>query len=266
MAVFVKKIINHLHEKETVWYPFFNKHTFDVTRTMRELDPDNLEESINESIRRSKRNIKDYARNNEFEYFVTFTFNPSKYNSKNIDEVLRLTSNFLKKLKRKCKDIKYLLVPEYHKDKEKIHLHGFFSANFDIKETNEYYHGKMIYNVLDWKYGFSTAVKINKGVEDILKCASYITKYVTKDLICKFNRKRYWCSKNLNQPEIISEEFEYINSTEELYNKLKSEEALGVRLHYNEFYVVQTETKNLEFNLEAEVDVTSFEENPSTHF
>lgn len=59
--------------------------------------------------------------------------------------------------------------------------------------------GDIIYNVGKYRLGFSTATK----VRDPRRVTQYIGKYVTKDLCAVTKgKKRYWCSRNLNQAEI----------------------------------------------------------------
>lgn len=54
-----------------------------------------------------------------------------------------------------------------------------------------------IFNLPLWKYGFSTATKIN----DLSKASSYITKYITKDISHILqNQHRYLASQNADRP------------------------------------------------------------------
>lgn len=61
------------------------------------------------------------------------------------------------------------------------------------------HNGNTIYNIGNWKFGFTTASK----VIDSARASSYITKYITKDLcsVTKF-KKRYWSSRNCDRPKV----------------------------------------------------------------
>ena len=77
----------------------------------------------------------------------------------------------------------YILFPEYHKPEpgqteRAIHFHMLANANTlklsdSGKKTKN---GQTIYNLLGWKYGFSTVIKLD-GRSAIVK---YVTKYITK--------------------------------------------------------------------------------------
>ena len=105
-------------------------------------------------------------------------------------------------MKKKCPDMKYLIVPEQHVS-GRWHFHGLFSnvdaLGFELsgKFTDK---GQEIYNVGKYKLGFSTAIKCDGSV----KVVSYVAKYITKEL-CKISKgkKRYWVSRNLEVPDVI---------------------------------------------------------------
>lgn len=256
--IFTKKIIKHKYETEVKYFPRVKHTEANRERKDRELDPNNLDISILESIARTKRVIKDYARNNDFDYFVTLTFDPKKFDNFSIETVYHLTKMFLQKLRRYNSDLKYLLVPEYHADKQKIHLHGYIKGDLCLQKALDpskngeilTFKGKTIYNLPQWNYGYSTALKIGKSVNDTLRCSSYITKYVTKDLLISFNQKRYWASKNLfkgvcvNQKEVIYNDIQELREKE--LNKLielTGVESTGdIRTFENEYYYNFTAT------------------------
>ena len=250
MIEFTKKVIEHKYETEIKYYAISrNKDIERKERNFRELDIDNLDSNICESISRTKRKIKEYARNNDFDYFVTLTFDPKKFNSFSIDTVLKCTRLFLQKLRRSYPDLKYLLVPEYHADKQKIHLHGYIKGHLKLLVAENplkngeilKYKGKTVYNIAQWNYGYSTALKIGKSATDTLKCSSYITKYVTKDLLVSFNQKRYWCSKNLEIGKTILEQKLYARDLEQLLESEKEVNPITFSNTFkNDFYACFT--------------------------
>lgn len=219
MQEFTKQIIRHKYEYEIKYFPKVNHSCKEKKdRVFKAYDMEHLTPSQLESLARTKRTIKDYARNNDFDYFVTFTLDPKQYKSFDIDVVYHVTEMFIQRLKRDSDDaIKYLLVPEYHADKQKIHLHGYIKGNLKLYKTALTYKGKRVYNSYQWNAGFSQVVKIGKSINDTLRCSNYITKYVTKDLIMAFNKKRYWCSKNLDSGHLIKEKTVYAENITDLY-------------------------------------------------
>ncbi|MDF2943578.1 MAG: hypothetical protein K0S01_2436 [Herbinix sp.] len=158
--------------------------------------------SFKNSSRRSKNKIYDYARANDWEWFVTVTFDPQKVDSFDYDVCTKKLSQWLKDArKRYCKDMKYLFVPELHKS-GRYHFHGImsncegleFTDSGHVTENGE----EKIYNIGKYKYGFTTATK----VVDTQRVSMYIAKYVTKDLTSTIKgKRRYWQSKNCNTSE-----------------------------------------------------------------
>ncbi len=189
-----KDIDNDTVKKENI---HFTKSHVDENRTQ-----EAEAHSKNVSLSASKNRIYNIARSNTWEWFITLTFDRNNNDSSDYEIVTRRLKTFLNHLQqRKCPDMKYLIVPELHADKEHYHFHGLlsnvdnlrfcFSGKFDKKENP-------IFNILDWTYGFTTATQ----VKDTNRASSYITKYVTKDIDLKLkNKKRYLCSRNIDRTE-----------------------------------------------------------------
>lgn len=146
--------------------------------------------------------IKDYCLSNDFNYFWTLTFSDDRNNDSAAYEKL---SKWLKKMKRKYGSFQYIFIPERHKDGA-IHFHGVTGGfNGVIKDSGVKHKGHIVYNAVDWIYGYTTLSRIR----DRDKCASYVTKYVTKDLLntpVLKGKKKYWCSKGLLLPEVVYSE------------------------------------------------------------
>lgn len=83
--------------------------------------------------------------------------------------------------------------------------------------------GLTIYNILGYKWGFTTATEIS----NLAATQSYITKYISKDLISvSKGRKRYWTSSNLQKPTTYKMELSKTERTEiinELSNIVKND-------------------------------------------
>lgn len=184
-----------------------NRKKAEYERTKKQID-----HSIKSSVNRTVNQIYAISRSNRWEYFVTLTIDPNKLDSTDfnlISEKLNIWTNNLKK--RYAPDLKYILVPELHKDKSKWHFHGLFAniGSMPLTFSGKTCIGKFVYdyikkpyatkvyNIPLWKYGYSTATE----VKDTAKASSYITKYITKDVSKVLeNQHRYLASQNNDRP------------------------------------------------------------------
>ena len=174
------------------------------------------EENIERSLRRSKKSVIDLALNNTFTHFATFTFSKNRHDD---DYVFSKMQLWLRSMRYKYENFDYIIVPERHKTGE-LHFHalinGINEKEFNIAINNDkkskYYNQPLqrvrkktgekyqVYNLHSFsKYGFTDVEKI----ESPDKVANYISKYITKELVTTFNKKRYWASKNLKKPLIL---------------------------------------------------------------
>lgn len=196
----------------------------DVESTKKEKDKDKKkgvkdeERSNVVSRNRTIQKVYEVTRSNMWEWFITLTFNPEKVNSFEYTEVSQVLSKWLNNLKsRYAPDLKYIIVPELHKS-GRYHFHGLIAdtGNMIFEDSgHKTFGGETIYNLGNYKLGFTTATKIN----DVSRASSYITKYITKDLCATTaNKKRYWCSRNLNEVDIT----DYCMTREEIETMLDS--------------------------------------------
>lgn len=173
----------------------------------------NREKSINQSMARAKEKIFGYILANDWEYWATQTFCKEVIDRYDLDEILKRYNKKLKNLKsRKYSDLKWLIVPEKHKDGA-WHLHMLMSGIPKDRlrySGHDYYSGsnkRPIYNWLDTvDYGFNHYVYIGGcGPEERVRIAIYISKYITKELAeDRYNKKKYWVSKGLGEPKVTS--------------------------------------------------------------
>ena len=179
--------------------------------------------NISRSVKRAKDRIFDIAFCNDWKYFITLTIDKSQFDSSDPSAVMSKSSTFLRHSVERF-DLKYLIVPEYHTSGA-IHLHGLINNALKVVDsgtrlvrgynkplklsTIEKLHlqndvQKIVYNLPQWNFGFTTAVSIHG---DGGALASYFTKYMTKNSVKIFG-KYYWSSKGLvREPKI-----EYSNS------------------------------------------------------
>lgn len=168
-----------------------------------DVEKEKKQSNIDRSIRRSKQKIRAIANLNEWSYFITLTFDKMKVGDRHdYDKLKRITLEYFKNQSKKY-DIKYLLVPEPHKDGA-LHFHGLvYDPNNSMKLVDSGKKddsGRNIYNFTSWlRYKGWNDVTM---VESHVKCANYISKYVTKEngrLLDKY----YYCSNGLkNKPSV----------------------------------------------------------------
>lgn len=144
--------------------------TYDTDSTCRE-----------DSIKRAKDMIFDiaYLNESEWKYFITFTLDKTKIDRYDKDIIKPYMLQWLKHQVSR-KGLKYLIVPEYHKDNA-IHFHGLINdCNFTFIDTGKFDKSvRKIYNVKDWRLGFTTAIELD---EQKINLCKYMVKYVTKDV------------------------------------------------------------------------------------
>lgn len=174
---------------------------------------DNSERIIKQNLLRTKKTIYDVCRCNTWDYFITLTFKREKdsendkyyVDCSNYDDCIKAVGKWFNNVRnRKANDIKYVIVPEFHADGEHYHFHGLLSnvGNLSFVDSgHKTKDGLTIYNIADWKFGFTNATK----VKDTSKCSSYITKYITKDLEKRIKGKKHFVkSQNCDMPKIIN--------------------------------------------------------------
>lgn len=157
------------------------------------------ERSAKNSMSRTVNTIYHKARSNTWDWFLTLTFNPDKVDSFDFDVCVKSLSIWLNHQRRNCPGMRYIVVPELHKS-GRWHFHGLFADcdNLEFVDSGHTDHGKPIYNVGRYNLGFSVATL----VQDNERVTKYISKYITKELCAVTqNRKRYWCSRNLESCE-----------------------------------------------------------------
>ncbi|MDO4554648.1 MAG: hypothetical protein Q4B70_05830 [Lachnospiraceae bacterium] len=185
-------------------------------------EPD-TERSNYVSLNRTKQNLIGLCRSNSWHWFVTFTFNSAYVCRSNYEEVCKKTCKWLNNLKnRKAPDLKYVLVPELHKDGENYHCHGLLANCQGLEFVNsgkKTKDGDIIYNMPSWQYGFNTATM----VFDTVRVSYYISKYLNKDLhnIIK-GKRRFWNSRNCLSMTNVSEEY-FVEDIKEFYQNITSD-------------------------------------------
>lgn len=170
------------------------------------VEPD--QESVERSQRRAKIAVRLLATELAPNALVTFTTRGA------LDGGLDALLDIWKRFNRLADGLgvawQYVAVPEPHKaNPDHFHIHAAVRGEVSIKTLRrlwhiaiEAHHGRIVSTTL---YGPAApgnidvqAVKGREGVKRIAKIAKYIAKYITKDLVQRFNRKRYWPSRGIN--------------------------------------------------------------------
>lgn len=173
-----------------------------------------------QSLSRARKQIRDIILCNQFDYFCTFTFDSKKIDRYNYDVCRKYISKWFNNFKfRYAPDFKYLVVPEFHQDGA-IHFHGLiggmpkgeltipefiYKRNKFTDELEQVPNTRMYMDFPRWREnaGFFNC----SAIRDYQRCAFYVTKYITKDLLnLPKNSPVFLCSKNLKRPELVFDE------------------------------------------------------------
>ena len=158
-------------------------------------------EKLEESIIRTRSRIYELAICNEWEYFVTLTINKNRYDRMNLKKYRKDLAQFIRDYNKKYNiSVKYLLIPEMHKDGA-WHMHGFIMGlpNEHLEKNENGY--------MDWfayrnKFGY---ISID-GIRNREATSRYILKYITKNLescVKELGDHMYYCSQGLKRAEIV---------------------------------------------------------------
>ncbi|MEG1971596.1 MAG: hypothetical protein RR315_00450 [Oscillospiraceae bacterium] len=177
------------------------------------------DDKLDESLVRSRTRIFELAICNPWEYFGTMTVNGNGYDRFDLNTFYSDFAKFINNVNFTYGlNIKYLLVPEMHKDGA-WHMHGMYmnlpiylmrlftlKEYLPIKLRNRIVQG---YEVFEWvsyskKFGYNWFERIRNPEA----CCKYFTKYITKDIakcVQACNANIYYCSQGLKRPTVIME-------------------------------------------------------------
>lgn len=156
-----------------------------------------------ENARRAKNTVYDLARSNahRWTYFVTLTFDPLYVRRDDYRSCYREVRILCQRLT--AAGCCWLFVPEHHKDGHSYHFHGLVGGEMELDYAG--LHGldgrkRPTYNI-PYFPGFTSV----QPVEDAARVSTYITKYITKDLVHLVPKgcHRYLRSRDLLRPEIV---------------------------------------------------------------
>lgn len=227
-----------------------------------DIDADDMaKEAVRTSISRSKRIVRELVASNPWDFFVTITLDPRKwdrYSGKGLQETISRLSHKWRYMQRNgqrpYKGYRYIMVPEPHQDGA-IHLHGVvrympeeYLKRYTVDDIGaarplpQYIkdcisEGKEIWHCSVWDelFGYNTI----EPIKDVDRISTYITKYITKDLGTLPIRHKIWHSRGLQRAKLVAKYDTSSNMDEsvDILDLMKSVAILlpsGKRL-YNEY-------------------------------
>jgi hypothetical protein len=163
------------------------------------------------SIARARSKILELGLCNEWDYFITLTIDPKKYDRHNLAAYYKDLGEWLYNYRRKTgQKIDYVLIPELHEDGA-WHMHGLIKGippgKLSLFKIGQHPKKLVDARYLNWedyarKFGFCSLGE----VEDHAAVSHYITKYVTKSLATQSRRlgsKLYYRSQGLKEAEEV---------------------------------------------------------------
>lgn len=158
-------------------------------KTIVETDKNEIERI---SLSRTKKNIRELALCNNFEYFVTFTVNSLNCDRYSLIDCQTKLKKLFKAYKRKYSNFSYLFITEKHKDGA-FHFHGLCKGlcSSDLYLNKNGFLSSFTFD----KLGFNSFSKI----KDYISCCNYITKYISKDCVKNDKNQIYISSRGLKK-------------------------------------------------------------------
>lgn len=156
-----------------------------------------LAEDQERAMRRARARVRRLALANDFRWFVTLTLDPAKIDRYDPAAVVRKLNQWCSN-QVKRRGLRYILVPERHKDGA-LHFHGFFSDSLDAVASGHHdKKGNEIYNLPGWTLGFTAAIGV---YGDYPAAVAYVCKYIGKQGDKPAGRW-YYSGGDLKEPEI----------------------------------------------------------------
>lgn len=192
-----------------VYMPYYRDSGNEKKVSRETLEVENVFVSKRENnLSRAKSTIWELVVCNDWQYFVTLTLSPEKVNDRND---LPSANAKIRKLvagmnapdcdgRYRKNKVKYLLVPEKHVNGA-WHLHGFIDGLTwaDLRKNSN--------GFLEWRqYADKLGYMNMSEIRDKNRCASYVKKYITKDLgrsVSECHAHLYYCSLGLKRSEVV---------------------------------------------------------------
>lgn len=145
---------------------------------------------------------REIALSNDWQYFITLTLDPKKYDRFDLPKFHHDLSLFFKRINRyRNQPIKYLLVPEKHKNGA-WHLHGLVNGLSDL-DISKNSNGFFQFDAYSSQFGYNSLSVINSNVAVSL----YVSKHISKQIqngVTQIGSHLYYCSRGLKRGEIVA--------------------------------------------------------------
>ena len=214
-----------------------NKGKFDSNSCVETDSKSSEEQSDNDrALRRARSKILDIIRCNlDFRYFCTLTYNGECFARDDYKSVVASFSRWCDNRVRR-KGLKYVAVIERHHQSNGLHFHVLCNSVLSLVDSGtvsvpqkkkpirvssaDRYKipaedRKVVYNISDWSYGFSTAIEIT-GDPERIKTANYLRKYLTKDSE-KIGGRYYYSGGALVRPRFLYTNADFYDCEETYY-------------------------------------------------
>ncbi len=174
---------------------------FIPVRLLRSSEPVN-DHKLKNNISRALTTCRNIALSNEWDYFITLTLDPNKYDRFDLPKFHHDLYIFFKKINRmySC-HIDYLLVPECHKNGA-WHMHGVIS-NIPTEALSINDNGYMDFPDYRDQFGFCSLDQVRSGIAVSLYISKHLGKQLYNGVIDRYGHL-YYCSRGLSRGEIIN--------------------------------------------------------------
>lgn len=168
------------------------------------------------NVYRARAVIYELAYCNPWDWFFTGTIDGEKHDRTNLDDYRKKLSKFIRHARERvpgCGNLKYLIVPELHNDRQNWHVHGFLQGlpveclhRFEIGDQMSSYiaqkvrNGQEVYNWERYEKSFGWC-----DLEPIAShdgACKYVTKYISKALdksVSDIGKHMFYASQGLQR-------------------------------------------------------------------
>ena len=178
------------------------------------------EQKLDNNLSRSKNRILELALCNPWEWYVTLTLDPAKYDRTDLGKFIKDLSQLVRDYRKKTgHQVKYMLIPERHED-GCWHMHGFLMGlpvgelhaftleeHLPYKILNRIKKGVPVYTWEAYANRFGHACI--EAIQNQQAASRYITKYITKETmrtITELNAHTFYASKGLQGSVILMQD------------------------------------------------------------
>lgn len=190
------------------------------------------------SMRRARAKLRRLALSNSFDWFVTLTLSPEKVDRYDAAAIMKTVNRWLDNMVRRH-GLRYILVPEMHKDGA-YHFHGFFAGDVQAIPSGHFDRaGHEYFNLPQWGYGFSTAVRL---YGDYGAAVAYCCKYIGKQEGERPMGRWYYSGGGLAEPAKQYATLEYRELLEQFQDEALEFAVPGTQMlvvHHREDHKIQ---------------------------